>query len=101
MEYKGEFLKACKELIKEYSINSKHKNILLKDLYKCLNFAQEDKKMKAQKERNKASSRSKNKKLTVDVNIKSLNKTSNNIKTSINEEEEENESKKSSLKKSK
>jgi len=100
MEYKGEFLKACKELIKEYSINSKHKNILLKDLYKCLNFAQEDKKIKEQKERNKASSRSKNKKLTVDLNIKSLNKTANNITTSINEEEE-NGSKKSSLKKSK
>ena len=100
IEYKGEFLKACKELIKEYSINSKHKNILLKDLYKCLNFAQEDKKMKEQKERSKASSRSRNKKLTVDANIKSYNKTSDNIKISI-KEEEENESKKSSLKKSK
>ena len=76
MEYKGEFLKSCKELIKEYSFNGKNKNILLKDLYKCLNFAQEDKKIKEEKEKNKIL-RSKSKKSTIELNSTSENITLN------------------------
>ena len=84
MEYKGEFLKACKELIKEYSV--KHKNILLKDLYKCLNFAEEKLRIQQEKEKNKKV-RGSEKKLTVDYN---MNKSSDNlmkISSSFNDDE--------------
>ena len=96
IEYKGEFLKSCKELLKEYNPNGKHKNILLKDLYKCLDFAKEDKRMKDEKEKNKKK-RKDNKNLTVDYN-NNLNKSSDNIilKTSSiieNDKEEDNKSK--------
>ena len=80
MDYTGEFLKECRHLIKEYSVNSKYRNILLKDLYKCLNFAAEDKRMKEEKEKNKKTRRQ-DKLLTVDYNNSSnnLNKSSDNI----------------------
>ena len=91
MEYKGEFLKSCKELLKEYSNSNKHKNILLKDLYKCLNFEQENKRMMEEKERNKKIRRQ-SKKYTAD----NLNISSDNIKfsSSLYEEIENDDDKK-------
>jgi hypothetical protein len=65
LDYKGEFLKSCKDLIKEFNRNSKYKNILLKDLYNCLNFAQEEKRIADEKEKNKKTRRE-GKKLTID-----------------------------------
>ena len=67
LDYKGEIIKSYKDLIKEFNRNSKHKNILLKYLYKCLNFAQEDQRLKDEKERNKKM-RKDGKKLTLDQN---------------------------------
>ena len=92
MDYTGEFLKECKHLIKEYSVNSKYRNILLKDLYKCLNFAQEDKRIKEEKEKNKKTRRQ-DKLLTVDYN-NNLNKSSDNIilpTSPVNSDDEEKE----------
>ena len=51
LNYNGKFFQISKELIKEYSLNSKYKNILLKDLYNCLNFAQEKRNIQKIKER--------------------------------------------------
>ena len=88
MEYKGEFLNSCKDLIKLYNPNNKYKNILLKDLYKCLNFASEIKRIKEEKEKNRKIRRS-NKKLTVDFVI---NKREDNfeIESFNNDEKEDN-----------
>ena len=36
MDYTGEFLKECKHLIKEYSVNSKYRNILFLNFYKFI-----------------------------------------------------------------
>ena len=51
LNYKGKIFKISKDLIKEYSLNGKYKNILLKDLYNCLNFAQEQRNIQKIKER--------------------------------------------------
>ena len=51
LNYKGKIFQVSKELIKEYSLNSKNKNILLKDLYKVLNFVQEKKNVEITKKR--------------------------------------------------
>ena len=51
VNYKGKLFQVSKELIKEYSLNSKNKNILLKDLYKVLNFVQEEKNIQKIKNR--------------------------------------------------
>ena len=84
LNYKGNVLKISKELIKEYSSNSKYKNILLKELRRCLNFAQEEMNLQKIKERIK------NKKNFNKLNREYIQKTSNNIKINIDETENRN-----------
>ena len=42
IEYDGNLLAICKDLIREYGLNKAYKNILLTELYKCLNFEEAD-----------------------------------------------------------
>ena len=79
LNYTGNIFQVSKELIQEYSLNSKNKNILLNDLYKVLNFIQEEKNIQKIKQREKE--------------LKLMNKSNNDLlkykqKTLINKEEE-------------
>ena len=72
LNYKGKFLQVSKDLIKEYSSNSKYKNILLNDLYKCLNFAQEERNIRRTKERLKEKNKKVNEHMKDKDNIMKL-----------------------------
>ena len=82
IKFKGKLSNVAQELIKEYSTNSKYKNILLKDLYKCLNFAQEEHNIQKIKERIKYSE----KKSAKDINNKSIDMNKLNNFSSKDEE---------------
>ena len=89
LNYKGKLFQISKELIKEYSLNSKNKNILLKDLYKVLNFVQEKNNIEKIKKKIQEKKNLNKKKTNVDYQKSTINKEINLENENIEVEEEE------------